>query len=309
MTIRRILAHNKVYIALSHTYYRCLTRISPTWNSKRRWKKIFGFPLRLDAPIWWSEKLMWLKLNCYQNNALVRTCANKYRVRAYVEQCGCGELLIDCIGLWERAQDIPWDELPKKFVLKSTMGCGNHVFCSDRAELDRHTAMETLNAVLQDRYYLDYAELQYAPGKDMHPQIIGERMIEMENGRMLSDYKLFCFHGEPKFILYCYDRSDAGHANYMFYDEDWSLHPEYHPCDAMDHPPEKPDCIEKMIAYARRLSAPFPFVRVDFYEERGQVRFGELTFTPSACLDVEMTELGQITLGKLLDLNGIDIIR
>ena len=31
---------------------------------------------------------------------------------------------------------------------------------------------------------------------------------------------------------------------------------------------------------ARKLSYPFPFVRIDFYEINGKPIFGEMTFTP-----------------------------
>ena len=36
-----------------------------------------------------------------------------------------------------------------------------------------------------------------------------------------------------------------------------------------------------MTAMAARLSAPFPFVRVDLYDVHGHPYFGELTFTPA----------------------------
>lgn len=305
MGLRQKLANNPAYIAASHASYRWMTRISPAWNSRRRWKKIFGFPLRLDAPRWWDEKLMWLKLNCYNDSPLVRQCANKYLARKYVAAKGCPELLIDCLGLWDRAEEIPWEQLPDRFVLKSTMGCGSHVFCRDKATLDLPAAKRTISAALKDRYYLDYSEMQYAPGRDMRPQVLCERLIDTDDGVMLSDYKFFCFHGEPKYILYCYERNAQGHANYMFLDMDWTPHPEYHPCNALDNPPPRPACLDDMIRYARILSEPFPFVRADFYEEKGQVRFGELTFTPSACLDAEITEQGQLALGALIDLNRV----
>ena len=304
--MREFLSHNRAYIALSHASYRWMTRISPLWNSRRRFYKVFGFYPRLSRPMWWSEKLLWLKLNCYNGSPLVRRCANKYGVRSYVTEKGCPELLIDCLGLWENENRVPFADLPDAFVLKSTMGCGGHVFCRDKAALDIPAARRRLHASLNDRYYLDYGELQYAPGKDMRPEVIGERLVETGNGRMLSDFKLFCFHGEPSFLLYCYDRDETGHAKYMFFDRDWKPRPELHPCDALDDPPERPACVDDMLRYARILSAPFPFVRVDFYEERGVPRIGELTFTPSACLDAELTPLGQERLGALLDLSRVD---
>ena len=42
---------------------------------------------------------------------------------------------------------------------------------------------------------------------------------------------------------------------------------------------EKPEHLESMLDIAARLSAPFPFVRVDFYERPDTFFLGELTFT------------------------------
>lgn len=306
MTIRERLAHNPFYSFLSHRSYDCLTLLSPAWNSRRRYRKVFKTPLHLANPTLWSEKLMWLKLRYYNSSPLVRRCANKYYVRDYVKDCGLERLLIPCLGLWKRVEDVPWETLPDRFVLKSTMGCGGHVFCHGKAALDIPRAKAALARALADRYYLAYAELQYAPGRDMQPEIVGEALIETADGCMLPDFKLFCFHGEPRYALYCYERNNEGHARYMFFDMDWTPHPELHPCDAMDDVPPRPAAFDDMIACARILSKPFPFVRADFYEHDGQTLFGELTFTPSACLDAELTPLGQRTLGTLLDLHCVD---
>lgn len=294
------LAENPLYIWLSHRSYELNTLLSPAWNSRRRFYKVFGRKLNLENPVWWSEKLMALKLSDYNHNPLVRQCANKFFVREYVQTCGLSDMLIPCLGLWDNENLVPWDALPDQFVLKSTMGCGSHVFCVDKSKLDVAAAKRTLRQALKSRYHLAYSELQYAPGRDMRPQVIGEALIDTGEGRMLSDYKFFCFHGEPAFVLYCFDRDLTGHAKYMFLDMDWQPHPEYHPCDALDAPPPRPACFPEMIDAARTLSQPFPFVRVDLYEHDGKPLFGELTFTPSACLDAELTQAGQLAMGKLL---------
>lgn len=50
------------------------------------------------------------------------------------------------------------------------------------------------------------------------------------------------------------------------------------------------------------MSAPFEFVRVDFYISQGQIIFGELTFTPSAGLDTDILPPTDVLLGKMLTL-------
>ena len=58
-----------------------------------------------------------------------------------------------------------------------------------------------------------------------------------------------------------------------------------------------------MISIAEKVSKPFPFVRVDFYECNGKAILGELTFTPAACLNYIYTDYGKKYLGNLLQLD------
>ena len=77
-----------------------------------------GKILNLKNPQTFNEKIQWLKLNTYKGNPLVNQCADKYRVRDYVENCGCGEILNELYGVYDCVDDVPWDELPDQFVLK-----------------------------------------------------------------------------------------------------------------------------------------------------------------------------------------------
>ena len=100
----------------------------------------------------------------------------------------------------------------------------------------------------------------------------------------------------------CTDRTEQG-AKYDFYDRDWKNKLAYSKSSllANRHIP-KPDAYEEIIAAAEKLSKPFPFVRADFYSVKGKAVFGEMTFTPHACIDTGMTDLGQSIMGDLIRL-------
>ena len=100
-----------------------LAPISPVLCSRWRFRRTFGRPLDLRTPRTLNEKLMWLKLRRYGSDPLVTRCADKYAVRDYVESCGCGDILNELYGAWDRPRDIPWDALPHAFVLKCNHGC------------------------------------------------------------------------------------------------------------------------------------------------------------------------------------------
>ena len=43
----------------------------------------------------------------------------------------------------------------------------------------------------------------------------------------------------------------------------------------------KPENFGEMAALAEKLSAPFPFVRIDLYDVDGEIYFSEFTFVPT----------------------------
>ena len=119
-----------------------LAPISPVLCSRWRFHRTFGRPLDLRTPRTLNEKLMWLKLRRYGSDPLVTRCADKYAVRDYVESCGCGDILNELYGAWDRPRDIPWDALPRAFVLKCNHGCGYNILCPDKSTLDREAAVQ-----------------------------------------------------------------------------------------------------------------------------------------------------------------------
>ena len=64
-----------------------------------------------------------------------------------------------------------------------------------------------------------------------------------------------------------------------------------------------------MLAIAEKLSQPFPFVRVDLYNQNGRIYFGELTFTPAAALDKDRLPETDLFFGELIDLHYTDPMR
>ena len=57
-----------------------------------------------------------------------------------------------------------------------------------------------------------------------------------------------------------------------------------------------------MIFLAAKLSANEPFLRVDFYNVKGKIFFGELTFYPASGLGKWTTEEADVKIGKYLEL-------
>ena len=273
-----------------------MCHISPVVVSKYCYYNAFGERLNLKKPQKFNEKLMWLKHYKYINNPLVWKCVDKYTVREYAISKGVKEEnLPELIKTYTCANDIDFDELPSKFALKCTHGCGFNIICDDKDKLDKSLTVKKLNKWLNTSFGYESAELQYIHEK---PRIICEKFIENNNGEFPSDYKLYCFNGEPKVVLVCTNRK-FGYKTH-FYDMQWNkLH--LRDSEANDNI-NKPQSLDEMADIARKVANGFEFVRVDFYELKNRAILGEMTFTPAACLG-KYTEQGDKYLSDMLELN------
>ena len=98
------------------------------------YKKTFGKNINWNNPKTLIEKIYWMQL--YTDTSLWTLCADKYAVRQFVLDRGCGEALNTFYGKWDNATQINWDELPNSFVLKTNNACGQIVFVKDKNKLN-----------------------------------------------------------------------------------------------------------------------------------------------------------------------------
>lgn len=290
----------------SKWFKQVLTRISPKLNTRIIYFAKFKRFIDMKNPKTLDEKIQWLKFNTYYNNPLVTQCADKYAVREYIEKCGCGEILNELYGVYDRVEEIPWDTLPNQFVIKWNFGCGQNLIVFDKSKLDIEDAKKKLKRWLRtkDTFYLSYSELQY---RGIPPKLVCEKLIETEDGGLPVDYKLYCFSGKADCVLVCVGRDNTGHGTkYYFFDRDWIL--KRYNKTGKEAPAgfsiPKPAGIEHVFEYAEKISKPFPFVRADFYLEKGKVTFGELTFTPSGGFDVDRLPETQLLFGGMVKIDN-----
>lgn len=234
-------------------------------------------PLDLDHPKTFSEKTQWLKLHGDLESKY--PLVDKYLVRDWVKEKIGEEYLIPLLGVWDHFDDIDFDSLPDKFMLKTNHGAGWNIPVLDKSKLDKADAKQKVETWLKLNYcyLMGGLDLQY---KHIQPKIIIEKYIE-NNGGDLYDYKFFCFNGEPKIILYVTGRYTDEHEHMIFYDTDWNLQP-FNYDTPLEQPQDipRPANLEKMTELARTLCQGFDFVRVDLYSlPDGSIKFGELTLT------------------------------
>lgn len=265
-----------------------------------------GRPLNTKNPTTLNEKLQWLKFN--YRFPLQSIVSDKLLVRDYVAEKIGAEYLIPLLGTWENYDDVDFDKLPEKFVLKCNHDSGGLVVCTDKSKLDHKEARNRVEKSLKSNFFYIGREYQY---RNIKPRIICEQFIS-DNGKVPMDYKIYCFNGKPDVILVCKDRfSDNTHrASYLYFDQEWKFQPLNKGDENLtevDVP--KPKNLDRMIEIAKELSKDFLFARIDLYNIDGQIYFGEITLSPNSGFDPDIKYETDLMFGEKLRIPYWDDIR
>lgn len=261
--------------ALRLKILKLLRFIPDSYMIQFQYKLKTGRTLNLNNPKRYTEKLQWYKLN-YRNTEMTR-CADKYLIHGFVKEKGYGEYLNELYGVFDKPEEINFDELPNEFVIKTTNGSGTNIICKDKSKIDVETVKLNLKTWLNDSCSNHGREWAY---KDIKSKIIIEKMLERDKNNDLLDYKFFCFDGKVE-CLYVMTEYTDNHSNgkLSFYDREFNKL-KYRRTDYKEEDKriEKPENFKKMVEIAENLSKGFPHVRVDLYNINGRIVFGELTF-------------------------------
>ncbi len=233
----------------------------------------------LNKPIYLNEKVQWLKLNYLPKDEIAIKATDKYKVREYVESKGYKDILVPLIGVWDAWTDINWSVLPRKFVLKCNHGSRYNLIVTDKNNHEEKLVGRKINQWMTEDFSLYNSELHYST---IPRKIICEEFLEGE----MSDYKFFCFHGEPKFFFVSKEPDDQYLSRRMtYYNIDGSILEVKNPShERIESSFELTNQLTEMISIAKNLSKDFLFVRVDLMVVKNKIYFSELTFTPGAGL-------------------------
>lgn len=253
-----------------------LTNFIPDEHMIRlQYKMKTGRSVNLKNPQRYTEKLQWYKLN--YRHPLMTICADKYRVREYVENKNLEDILNPLYGAYTRIDEIDFERLPNSFAIKHTNGSGANYFVENK----QHEKLDKLKSTLRSwmkRKVVNYGREWSYYG--VEPRIIVEKLLERDENNDLPDYKFFCFNGKVKYLYTMVDYVDNHSAGKCsFFTPNFEKLPyrrsEYEP---IEREIKKPENFDRMIQIAEKLSEDFPHVRVDLYNIKGEIIFGELTF-------------------------------
>lgn len=239
------------------------------------YKERFGRDIDWENPKKYTEILNWEKLNV--SDPFRTMLADKVAVRNWVKEKIGEKYLIKRYFEWDTVDEIDFEQLPDRFVLKLNNGSGRNIIVKDKRELDIEETKDILSIWLKQNYAFCNGcyEMQY---KDIVPKIVCEEYLEGV-AETVYDYNIYCFHGKPEYI-WCIKGSHRPECQASFYDKDWNMQPFSfgYPKDPVVAP--RPDKLEEMLRLSEILCQGFKHIRVDWYSlPDGRVLFGEMTFT------------------------------
>lgn len=246
---------------------RCLC--SPQfWFVHRYWPN-FVHPKSFNEKLW-SRML-------HDRNPILSMISDKLQVRDYAMTIVGDACLIPLLWSGEKPEEIPFDDLPLKFVIKTNHGCGYVIIVDNKTQLDQRKTIQQLKKWLNANFALD-TFLGIAWGyKNIRPTIIIESFIE-EEGKPPVDYKFYCFSGRVEFLTVHYDRWKVHKTRSL--DRNFEPYDFRYGFDEWKGECRRPPNFDSMVIMAESLSKDFDFMRVDLYSLGNHIYFSELTPYP-----------------------------
>lgn len=241
-------------------------------------KKIFkistGFDLNLKNPKTFNEKVQWLKL--YDNLPIKTTLTDKLLVRDWVKERIGDFYLKPILGVYEKFDDIVFDELPSTFYIKTNHGCKWHFHIKNKdAFLNNRDLYNVVKNKIdgwmsQSFFGWSVFETQY---KNIAPKLFVEKSMIEKESRNPVEIEAFCFDGEVRLIRKVRFGDPDSQS---FYTNELKLISE--PIPPFEE--EESRFIEDVLHLSKNLADSFKLVRIDWLVFDDRPYFNEMTFTP-----------------------------
>ncbi len=240
-----------------------------------QYRRVYGSWPDLVRPRLFSEKL-WSRM-LHSRDPLLTLICNKLKVRDYV----AGKVGADCLVpiLWtgKEPEEIPYENLPDQFVIKTNHGSGYNIIVTDRSKLNRKEVANKLRHWLHENFCADkYLGSEWAY-RNIDPCIMIESFLG-RGGEPPADYKFYCFSGRVELLTLHVNRFDQMRSVTLNRDfERYRFRSDFR---QYDFAYSRPSNFDAMVTLAEELSEDFDFMRVDLYSDIDKVYFGELTPYP-----------------------------
>jgi hypothetical protein len=239
---------------------------------QRRHLSAFGRLPRIDAPSGFNEWILHRML--HDRDPRLRTVCDKLAVRDFVRQHAGPEFVVPLLGSWQDPASIPWDSLPRRFVLKPNHSSGR--FAIVRTDADRNPAALSAKAArwLRDDFFDANLEWGYL---GMPRRLLAEPLLTGPAGEPLAEPHVYTFHGKAAYIGVLADSKLTGKRSENWFDaagRPLSISTNEYPVGEFALSAHDAKVV---VALAERVAAGFDHMRVDIWLTDEGPKIGELT--------------------------------
>jgi len=197
-------------------------------------------------------------------------------------------------AVYETPEQFTLAALPASFALKLNNASGANLLVLNKAEANESDLRRKIASWLRLNYYHASQEPSY---RGIRNRVFAEEITLNAAGYYPLEFRIFCFHGEARFIDYEAVPNEPGGS--VIVDIDWKPLPvQYAYAKLEAHRIPRPLRLEEAIHVSERLAAGLDFVRVDLYDLPDGLVFGEMTNLPWGGLVRLAPEGGDEFLGR-----------
>lgn len=258
------------------------------------WKRLGYFP-NIWRPRSINEIILSQKVRFMGDILLARRLTDKYEIKEWLLERGCGDLAIPTLGVFRSLAELRKASFDGEVIAKATHGSGSVIIRNAKADNPfSESDFLAMGVWLDEDYYARSREPNY---KGLQHRIIVEPVLKDEEGRLPRDYKFHCVNGIPFMIQVDIDRF-SNHRRQL-YDTEWRLLPYSMGYPQESKPIPRPELLSRALDTAASLSQGFGFLRVDFYFVCDSLKLGELTFFPGNGAEAYSPPDGDFYIGRL----------
>jgi hypothetical protein len=208
------------------------------------------------------------------------------KLRSYSFARSHGVDVPEIYGIWDRPQDVAWDELPDAVVIKSANGTAARGVTPLLRTADGWTRVTTTDAVTPSDVVDRLTSLESA-GRVGGPYFAEELLGGGAGNALPVDVKVHAFHGEISHVLLRRVRVHGESTTFRVILPDGTDAGPVLRGLVHDQDIPAPGNLDALMEVARvmSLAIPRPFIRVDLYDIDGRIVFGELTPRPGHLMD------------------------
>ena len=176
---------------------------------------------------------------------------------------------------------IPWDALPERFLIKASHRSGANHFVDQREGVDRAALRLKCKQWLDYPYGVYKHEWAYWP---VPRRLLIEELIEPDGGGEVVDYKFHMSRGRC-FMIQVNQGFQSQERTVAIFRPPWIYQDVRWVYSQPLLPPLPPGNLDEMMAMAVVFSRDFPYLRVDLYsfvQDIPRIFFGEFTFFPGS---------------------------